>query len=262
MTLSSRLLRFAVPMALLLPAAPAVAQEEGWIVDAGPGIAFRPAFPGADKLEPQPWPLIDVYRPGRGPAFETPDQSFGFGIVGGDRLRIGPALRIDGGRDEEDAILGIGNVGTTIEGGAFAEAYVSPSVRLRGEVRKGFGGHKGVVGDVGADVIMGSPQTLHMSIGPRARFANGRYVRAFFGINPEQSTLTGLPAYNVDGGLHSAGALAFASYRLSSHWGIEAYARYDRLLGDAKDSPLVLSEVGSRDQFEAGVGLSYRFSVR
>jgi outer membrane protein len=265
MTESIRLLRLILPAALLLSAAPALAQQseaKGWTVEIGPGAYFRPKFPGAKELELSPWPVIDIYRTERGPTFETPDEGFGFGIIGSDAFRVGPAVQIHHGRDEEDAIPGIGDVGTSIEGGAFAEAYLAPNFRLRGEVRKGFGGHKGVVGDIGADFITGSPQTFQFSIGPRARIANARYVRAFFGVNPEQSALTGLPVYDAGGGLHSAGALAYAKYRLGGNWGLEAYGRYDRLLGDAKDSPLVLSSVGSRNQYEVGLGLSYRFNVR
>lgn len=238
-----------------------MAQEDGWTLEVGPGIAFRPTFPGADELELRPWPLFDIRRTGSASTFETPDEGIGFGIIGGNGFRIGPTVQIQSGRDEEDAIIGIGDVDTTIEGGAFAEAYLSPNVRLRGEVRKGFGGHKGLIGDVGADFIMGDPTGLQVSIGPRVRLANARYVRAFYGINPDQSELTGLPIYEADGGLHSAGALGYAKYRLTDRVGLEAYARYDRLLGDAADSPLVLSAVGSRDQFEAGIGLSYSFDI-
>lgn len=265
MTATSLLRRLAFAAALPLAASPAIAQDEGrkgWTVEVGPGAYFKPEFPGAKDLKLRPWPVIDVYRTERGPTFETPDEGFGFGIIGNDNFRVGPALQFEGGRDEEDAIPGIGDVKTSVEGGAFVEAYISPSFRLRGEVRKGFGGHKGVVGDFGADFITGIPERVQFSIGPRARVANARYVRAFFGVNPAQSALTGLPVYDAGGGLHSAGALAFAKYRLGGPWGMEAYGRYDRLLGDAKDSPLVLSDFGSRNQYEVGLGLSYRFNIR
>ncbi|HEY0626482.1 MAG TPA: MipA/OmpV family protein [Allosphingosinicella sp.] len=260
-------LRLTLSAAALLAAAPATAQDApdedgGWTVSIGPGAAVRPKFPGAEELEAGFWPVIDFYRTERGPSFETPDEGFGFGIVGNDKFRVGPTIQIQSGRDEEDAILGIGDVGTTIEGGAFFESYLSDNLRLRGEVRKGFGGHKGLVGDVGGDFIMGDIDDFQFSIGPRVRLANKRYVRAFYGVNPAQSALTGLPVYDVDGGLHSAGALAFANYRLSDQLRLQAYGRYDRLLGDAKDSPLVLSDVGSRNQYEAGIGIAYSFRVR
>jgi MipA family protein len=265
MTVLSRTLSYLIPAALLLSAGAAPAQQpesKGWVVDIGPGALFRPKFPGAKDLELGFWPVIHVNRPGKEGRFAPPDDSHGPHLIGSKAFRIGPALRIESGRDEEDAIIGIGDVDTTVEGGAFAESYLSPNFRLRGEVRKGFGGHKGVIGDLGADFMIGNAEALQFSIGPRLRLANARYVRAFYGVNPAQSALTGLPVYDVDGGIHSAGALAAARYRLGPSWGLEAYGRYDRLLGDAKDSPLVLSSVGSRDQFEVGLGLSYRFTVR
>lgn len=207
-------------------------------------------------------PLFDLRRVGTDPVFETPDEGFGPTLIDANGFRFGPAVKFQQGRDEGDAIPGIGDVGGTIEAGAFAEAYLAPGFRMRGEVRKGFGGHKGVVADVGADLIMGSTiDPLHFSIGPRVRFANARYVRAFYGVNPNQSALSGLPVHGVNGGLHSAGALASAKYRFNNSWGIEAYSRYDRLLGDAADSPLVRSSVGSRNQFEAGIGLIYSFGL-
>jgi outer membrane protein len=39
------------------------------------------------------------------------------------------------------------------------------------------------------------------------------------------------------------------------------YARYERLVGDAADSPIIRSSFGSRDQVSAGVGLSYSFTI-
>lgn len=257
--------RFSFAAALLFGAAPALAQDDapaGWTISLGPGVAYVPTFPGSDEMELRFWPLVDVRRTGTEAQFETPDDSFGFGIIGNRSLRVGPSFNIQNGRDEEDAIAGIGNVGTTIEAGVFAEAFLADHFRLRADVRKGFGGHRGLVADIGADAIAGKPSDrFHASIGPRLRFADGRYVRAFYGIDTAQSAATGLPVYDSGGGLHSAGALTFTSYQLSPSLGVQAYARYDRLLGDAKDSPLVKSSAGSRNQYEAGIGLAYSFRI-
>lgn len=257
----SRICLCALALVVAFPA-PAAAQDKGWIVTLGPGAAWVPKYPGSDAREVRFWPIIDVRRADQPQRFETPDENFGFGIIEARGFRAGPSINIQDGRDEDEAIPGIGDVGTTVEGGAFAEAYLGNYFRLRGDVRKGFGGHKGLVGDVGGDFILGDPaDRLLLSAGPRLRFANARYVRAFFGVNPQQSALTGLPAHDVGGGLHSAGALAFARYRLSDRLGVQAYSRYDRLLGDAADSPLVRSDFGSRDQVEVGIGLTYSFSI-
>ena len=39
------------------------------------------------------------------------------------------------------------------------------------------------------------------------------------------------------------------------------YARYERLVGDAGNSPLI-RQFGSRDQLSGGVGLTYTFTVK
>jgi outer membrane protein len=260
-----RLASFILPAAVAALAAPALAQGDapaGWTVSVGPGAAYVPTFPGSDEHEIRFWPVIDVRRTGTEAEFETPDDSFGFGIVGNRSFRAGPSINIQSGRQEEDAIIGIGDVGTTVEGGVFAETFLADQFRLRADARKGFGGHKGVVVDIGADAIAGrTSDRFHASIGPRLRFANGRYVRAFYGVNPNQSSLTGLPVYDAGGGFHSAGVLAFASYKLNRSLAVQSYARYDRLVGDAAKSPLVLSEAGSRNQYEGGLGLSYSFNT-
>lgn len=250
----------------LLAASPASADEgegKGWIVTIGPGAAFVPKFPGADAVELRFWPIIDIRRAGREARFETPDDSFGPGLIGNRKLRLGPVLNIQKGRDEEDAIAGIGDVGTTVEGGLFAEAFLGDHARLRGEVRKGFGGHEGWVADIGGDLILGRPSDrFHWSAGPRLRFANARYSRAFYGIDAQQSIATGLPVHDAGGGLTSVGALTFANFQLSKRLGIQGYARYDRLVRDAGNSPLVRSAVGSRNPYEAGLGLTYSFTIR
>ncbi|MDT9600098.1 MipA/OmpV family protein [Sphingosinicella rhizophila] len=250
-------------LGLLALPAPASAQEaKGWIVTLGPGAALVPKYPGAKKDEIRFWPIVDVRRAGSEPRFETPDDSFGISLVRSRTFRFGPALNIQRGRDEEDAILGIGDVGTSIEGGAFVEAFLADHFRLRGEVRKGFGGHKGWVADVGGDLILGRPvDRFHLSVGPRLRLADGKYGRAFYGVDAEQALATGLGPHDVDSGLHSVGALSFANFQLSPRLGIQGYARYDRLVGDVADSPLVRSAFGSRSQYEVGLGLTYSFNI-
>jgi outer membrane protein len=42
---------------------------------------------------------------------------------------------------------------------------------------------------------------------------------------------------------------------------MQGYLGYDRLAGDAADSPLVRT-IGSRDQFSGGAGLFIEFTIR
>ena len=68
-------------------------------------------------------------------------------------------------------------------------------------------------------------------------------------------------AYAPDGGIRSAGASAALSYRFSQQWAATGYARWDRLLGPAADSP-VPKAFGSLNQFSFGGSMAYSFDTR
>ena len=59
------------------------------------------------------------------------------------------------------------------------------------------------------------------------------------------------------GGVTSLGAL---TYQWSEQWTTTVYAGYDRLVGDAGDSPIT-RRLGSQDQFTVGARLSYSFAI-
>jgi outer membrane protein len=258
----------AAGLSLLIPTAPASAQDEedgedrrGRIVTIGGGPQLVPTYPGADSLEIRPMPVFDIRREGEPIQFEAPDEGWGFGLLGRDSaFNIGPAVQFQGRRREEDVGAPVGNVGFTVEAGAFTEAYLGDSFRLRAEGRRGFFGHKGWVGDLEADFIVRDGDRYIFSIGPRARFADSDYMAAYFGVTPQAAAASGLPAFAPEGGLYAAGGTAGLRFQLGGPWEAHAYGRYDRLMGDAADSPIVTS-FGSRNQFSAGLGISYSFTI-
>ena len=134
-------------------------------------------------------------------------------------------------------------------------------VPMTAEGLKGLGGHKGVVGTVGADYIWRDGDRYVFSIGPRVLFSNSRYQRAFFGVTPEAALASGLPAYRPSGGVHGVAAASGLSVQFDPRWGVFGFARYERLVGDAAKSPIV-RELGSRNQLSGGVGLSYTFTIK
>ena len=250
--------------ALVLLAAPAVAQEEKQAekpplrtrVALGPQLV--PSYPGADSYSLRPF--VDVSR-ARGDddfAFEAPDESFGFPLIGGAKFQFGPSLGFEGKRDASDVGAAVPKVGFTFEAGAFAQAQLLPAIRLRVEGRKGFGGHKGLIGSVGADYVARDRDRWLFSIGPRLTLADARYHRAYFGVTRATAAAAGLAAFRPDGGVQAVGATAGVLRQLSPRWGISGYAKYDRLVADAGRSPLVRA-FGSRDQFSGGIALSYTF---
>jgi outer membrane scaffolding protein for murein synthesis (MipA/OmpV family) len=245
---------------------PAAAQEEeagdrGWLITIGPGAQATPEYPGSDSLGIGPMPIIGFRREGTPLPFEAPDEGWGFGILGDDSaIDFGPAVQFQGKRQEEDVGAPVGEVGFTVEAGAFVEIFPSSNFRIRAEGRQGIGGHDGMIGDLSADLVLRDRDTYVFSIGPRARFSDDDYHDAYFGVTPAVATATGLPAFDPDGGLHAVGLWSGLTYMIGSNWGIYGYAGYDRLVGDAADSPIV-QEFGSRHQFSGGLGFFFTFTT-
>jgi len=82
----------------------------------------------------------------------------------------------------------------------------------------------------------------------------------YFSITPEQSAASGLPVYDASGGFHSFGAGVQARYEWSPQWATHAFLEYERLTGDGANSPIVALR-GSRDQLQAGIGVTYSFDM-
>jgi outer membrane protein len=244
--------------ALLLPAT--AASAETWRVRVGLGAQIQPEFPGSDSLEVLPYPTISVAKGDKPFGFGAHDDSFDLELISTGGFSAGPAASFSPRRDESDVGAPVGDVDRTVEVGLFVQQYIGENVRLRGEVRKGIGGHDGFVGQIGADYVVRDGDRYTFSIGPRLRFADSEYMQSFYGVTPEVSILTLLPVYDPDGGIEAAGAVASFTYSLGGPFGLFGYGRYDRLVGDAKDSPIV-REFGSPDQFSAGVGVSYVFNI-
>jgi outer membrane protein len=80
-------------------------------------------------------------------------------------------------------------------------------------------------------------------------------------VDDEAALASGLPAYRPDGGVYAVAATSGLSYQFSPRWGAFGFAQYERLVGDAADSPIV-RDLGSRNQFSGGIGLSYTFTVK
>ncbi|MBV9883558.1 MAG: MipA/OmpV family protein [Sphingomonadaceae bacterium] len=249
--------------AALLALSPAAAQESGGghTVTIGLGAQAMPQYPGANSYSIYPMPIFGFRREGAPMPFIAQDQGVGFGFLGQDsRFNVGPSFRLRAKRQEQDVGARVGDVGFTIEAGGFVELYPARSLRLRGDVRQGLTGHKGLVGDLSADLIIRDEQTYIFSIGPRARWGDRDFTRAYFGVTPAAALTSGLPAFQPRSGFYSAGVMAGLTYRLGGNWGMRAYAGYDRLINDAADSPIV-HNFGSRDQFSGGAGLFLEFNV-
>jgi MipA family protein len=235
--------------------------RDDYRVRVGLGARIQPSFIGADDRKIAPLWDVDVAKGDRPFQFEAPDDNFAVPVYSKGSFSVGPTLNIEAKRKSGDVGGALDKVPATFEAGVYAQFQPIETIRLRADVRKGIGGHEGIVGGISIDKIWRDGDQYVVSVGPRLSISDSGYQRAFFGIDTAASMASGLPVYRPDGGIHAVGAASGISYQFNPRFGLFGFARYERLVGDAAKSPII-REYGSRDQFSAGLGLSYTFTIR
>ncbi len=224
----------------------------------GLGPQVQPRYPGGDDVLITPLYDLSMARGDTPFEFDAADQSASFNLINSGGFAIGPSVNLEGSRRRDETDLPVDEVGISIEAGGFAQFWLGSSIRARGELRKGVTGHKGLVGNVMLDYVARDGDKWLFSLGPRVSLSDSKYQDAYFGVNPAAAARTGLAVYNPGGGVHAVGASATTIYQFDRSWGIYGYAKYDRLVSDAADSPIVRS-IGSRNQFAGGAALTFTF---
>jgi len=254
---------FLLALAAVVPAwTAASAQDASDIrVRVGAGAQLEPDFLGSKSTDVAPLFHVNVARGTHEFSFGAPDDSPAIAVFSSGGFSLGPAVNMQSRRSQSDVGAPVGSVPRTFDVGAFAQYLLPGSFRVRAELLKGINGHDGVLGSIGADKVWRDGDRYVFSIGPRLLFADSRFERAYFGVTPAASLASGLPAYRPSGGVYAAALAAGANYALNDRWGLFGFGRYERLVGDAAKSPIV-RELGSRNQWSAGLGVNYTFTFR
>lgn len=220
------------------------------------GVAMNPEYFGSDEYAVGPdlgfrFNYLSL-RSGR--ALGSPDpwaENMG--------LTIGGSLRFIQERktDDFDELAGLDDIDAALELGV-SMRYGTENFAAFGTVRRGFGGHEGWVGEVGADAILRPTDRLRLSMGPRLFFGDDSYSDTYFGVTASESSAA-LPAYDPDGGMVSAGVEFGARYQINDVWGLEGAVTWEKFTDDAADSPIV--EQGSDEQWGVRFGVTRVFSI-
>lgn len=236
------------------------ALPSGWIVTLKANLRAQPSYPGADDLSFIGYPSLSFRRAGTVERFSAPDDGLSFSFLDDSAFRVGVVARFQGGRyyRDNEELIGLRKVDWTLEPGVFVEYWPTEFLRARAEIRHGINGHDGFVADLGLDLVQ-TYGAFTVSAGPRLSLGDNEFTRTYFGVTPVEAALNGqVDAYRPSGGITSVGALASASYKWSEQWSTTAFVSYNRLVGDAADSPIV-QEFGSENQFGLGLTVSYSF---
>lgn len=238
--------------ALLLLTTPLSAQGLGGYVlsaDLGIGAEYGPAYPGASDSEASPWLILrngQLTRPGA-----SGERSDGFSVL--------PSFGYVGGRDADDheSLMGTDEIDPAGEVGLRLSYDFGPTNSYV-SLRKGFGGHSGLTGELGTKYRFAPSERLTLWTRAEAHFGDSDFTRTYFGISEAEAPNTAYSAYAPGGGIYAASLGIEARYSVTPNIAILGELEYTRLLDDASDSPLVQS----KGEPSVKLGVVRRFDFR
>jgi outer membrane scaffolding protein for murein synthesis (MipA/OmpV family) len=225
-------------------------------VSVGPGVIVTPQYPGADDYQVLPIPALDVSYKNR--LFFTARRGLGVYAVNDRRkgLEIGGALWFRTARLERldrARLSGLGRISAAPQLRGFASKRFG-SLSADATAGRDLGGTNGATLDLGVSYAVPLARRSFFSVGPTVAFGDARFNRGFFGITPAQAARSGRPAYAMGSGLYQVGARAALITPVGVRWTLAAFGGYDRLIGNAADSPVVARKGAP----SGGLALSYR----
>jgi outer membrane protein len=191
-----------------------------------------------------------------------------FNVLDDENWRFGPMVNFRGGRggDVDNSVVqrmvGINN---TWEGGAFVQYRYKLSEEKMHQIVFTLDVAGGSNGTVSNPRMLWwqplGPSTI-LNLGLGTTFGNSKWMNTYFGLNNANDIrlFPGTPAtgYQAGSGIKGVNIPIGLTQALSKEWLLSAGVRYEKLQGDAKDSPIVQQQ-GNSNQWIGGVGLSYLF---
>jgi outer membrane scaffolding protein for murein synthesis (MipA/OmpV family) len=239
------------------------AASKDWDIRIGAGALYQPEYEGSDEFKVSPLPLVMVsYRDLvflRGTTLGA--NAFTWqGPRPSDKLQVGPLVRYQFGRDEDDSddLRGMGDIDAAVEVGGFLTYGIGPWSLGATLFKDASDAHDGFTAKFAAGHRHRFSPKLQLRSELSSTWADENYTQTYFGVTAAQSARSGMRQYSPEGGIKDVGITFDLDYSLTEHWGITGRVGYKRLLGDAADSPLV-EDRGSANQLSTGIILSYRF---
>jgi outer membrane protein len=232
---------------------------EGVHARIGLGIGFTPDYTGSNNYRLRFLPVIDIRY---GERWRLNGSLLTLAAIKKGNFEVGPLLNLEFGRDSSlnPVLRGISEIDTTLEAGFFAR-YQTKSGLLSLDYRHALGN------ELGDSIRLTAGHGIYKNgnfvtiFGTRARWMSDRAMQRNFGITEADAATSeaGLPAFAASSGVSEISANLIGAYRINERVRVLSLISYGRLLGDAKNSPLVSNDVGSANQFIIGVGFTNQF---
>ena len=231
-------LRILTAAALITAPVSAVAQdaqnEVSFRLGLGPKLA--PSYFGDADQDARAGFKFSIDRVKIGAVSREPGQASGLGFGG--------SVRYIRGRDADDfeELVGLETIDPSLELGGQVK-YSAPNYALFASLRYGAIGHKSFVSEIGGDIIYRPADNFTLSAGPRILWGDDTYASTYFGVTAaEISAGSTFAEFEATSGMVSAGAELEAIYDVNDNWQVVGTITYDKLRGDAADSPITESD--------------------
>lgn len=229
------------------------------------GTALAPDYEGSAYYEALP--LVIARWDKRGAYAELLGARLRANLIPESLWQFGPVLHWNRARGDVGSgpVVKMEHIDGTPEAGAFFGAMLrdpdAPRRQLGLEVEflQDLGGtHNGY--QMSLELSGGWPinDRLAINVTLGSSYGSNSYMDTYFGVNASDSLRSGLQPFDPESGFRDIAFSATLSYEISGHWGIALGGRYQRLLGDAANSPVVAS-AGSANQYIATLMATYTY---
>jgi outer membrane protein len=183
--------------------------------------------------------------------------------------RVGPMLSYREARDNDvnnNVVKQMNKIDSEVAFGAFVQYNLKLSPQPLHQVVfavDGAGASNGAL--YSAKVTYWQPFTSELigTLGVGTTYGSNKYMQTYYGVSGSDIALfpsLGGNAYNAKSGIVGVNIPVGLTYIMDRRWMFSGGFRYEKLQGDAKDSPIV-SQQGDSSQWIYGIGLSYIFGT-
>ena len=228
----------------------------------GPGLRSRPAYEGSNSQKTEVVPVIRYLGQ---PWFLRSTQGV---LEGGWRTELSPGLHVGaqlayepGRRVSESAFVQSRNLPGIRRGASIGlqaewdHSFGPVPVTLLGRLRRNIDADLGTQADLRLSAGVFQSGRFGAGVFTQAIWGSAKSAASYYGVTPQQSDVSGLPAFQPGSGWLNTSLGLLWSVELAPKWVAVGSLERRRLTGDAADSPLVQRQ--SNNYISAGV--AYRF---
>lgn len=234
----------------------------------GIGIGVVSEYPGSDNYEAFPNAAFEIDTP----IGTLKNNQIGaqLDIVKNDNLDTGPILRANFGRDDDiddDVVRLLDEVDTGVELGWFINSGVKLSslgipsdVILIGRLEAATDvgdGHDGTLVNASLGLVFQLTDKFRLVPSIGLNYGDDSYTEAFYNVSSEGAAASGLDEFSASGGVEFTQLALFGVHTIDDRWSVSGTVAFNKLQGDAADSPITLR--GTEDQWFTGFIVNYAY---